>query len=228
MALSFNGINQSLTRTASASITGQPITFGSWVYPTTTSTSLFFVNFGTTGTRSGTGLGTWTNSRWALMWGRSDTGGGLFRVTAANNTIVLNQWQYVCGYMLNDSTSAIPQWVDQSGIYASTSDALTVYDENAPILTTTTWTRMGIGARQQNVVDGFFPGRVAETAAWNTILTVSEMRSLAKGVKPTYIRPNNLKFYMPGIREIGQDLAQGLTFTNNNSVSVIEHPRRYG
>jgi hypothetical protein len=69
-------------------------------------------------------------------------------------------------------------------------------------------------------------GRVAEVALWNVVLSDDEFVSLSKGFKPSRIRPQSLRFYAPIVRNL-QNLRDALTFTNNGSATVTEHPRVY-
>lgn len=71
-----------------------------------------------------------------------------------------------------------------------------------------------------------FNGQIAEAAMWNATLTADEIKSLAQGFKPTRIRPQSLKFYAPLVRDL-HDLRDALTITNNNTVTVADHPRVY-
>lgn len=73
---------------------------------------------------------------------------------------------------------------------------------------------------------GYLTGKNAEVAIWNVELTNAEIASLAKGFKPTRIRPQSLVFYAPLLRNL-QDLRGGLSLTNNNSATVADHPRVY-
>jgi hypothetical protein len=70
----------------------------------------------------------------------------------------------------------------------------------------------------------FFDGNLADIALWNVALTAAEVASLAKGFKPTRIRPQSLVFYAPLIRNL-QDTRGGLALTNNNAATVADHPR---
>ena len=67
-------------------------------------------------------------------------------------------------------------------------------------------------------------GQIAEAAIWNVALTDGEIASLAKGFKPTRIRPQSLVFYAPLIRNL-QDTRKGMALTNNNAATVAAHPR---
>lgn len=75
-------------------------------------------------------------------------------------------------------------------------------------------------------ITAFLDGRCAEVAVWNVALTDDEIVSLAKGFKPTRVRPQSLVFYAPLVRDL-QDLRGALTITNNNTATVADHPRVY-
>jgi len=88
------------------------------------------------------------------------------------------------------------------------------------------FTQIGIGARYTDSWGGFYNGDIAEPAIWNAALTAAEIASLAKGMTPDKIRPQNLVFYAPLVRNL-QDVRGGLTITNNNGATVANHPRVY-
>jgi hypothetical protein len=86
---------------------------------------------------------------------------------------------------------------------------------------------LNIGAGQyNNATSTYQNGEVAGMAVWNAALTTQELDSLAKGFKPTRIRPQSLVFYAPLIRDL-QDTRGGLALTNNNAATVAVHPRVY-
>lgn len=71
-----------------------------------------------------------------------------------------------------------------------------------------------------------FNGRLAEVAVWNAALNDDEITSLSKGIKPIYVRPQSLLYYIPLVREIKDEVsAVGLTFL---SPTAFVHTRRYG
>jgi hypothetical protein len=69
-------------------------------------------------------------------------------------------------------------------------------------------------------------GLVAEVGLWNAALTAAEIASLAKGMTCDKVRPQNLVFYAPLVRDL-IDQKGGLTITNNNGATVANHPRIY-
>ena len=72
----------------------------------------------------------------------------------------------------------------------------------------------------------FFNGTIAEVGIWNAALTAAEIASLAQGMTSDKIRPQNLVFYAPLVRDL-IDQKGGLTITNNNGATAANHPRVY-
>lgn len=76
-------------------------------------------------------------------------------------------------------------------------------------------------------VDGnMSAGEAAEHAVWDVALTADEFNALAKGLRPTRIRPQNLKFYSPIVRDIYDYKGAALTVTGTGAAT--DHPRVYG
>ena len=69
-------------------------------------------------------------------------------------------------------------------------------------------------------------GRYCEIGVWHEPLTAAEIASLAKGMTCDKVRPQNLVFYAPLVRNL-QDTKGGLAITNNNAATVANHPRVY-
>lgn len=86
--------------------------------------------------------------------------------------------------------------------------------------------RISIGARSRSYVDQYFDGIIAEVGIWNVALEPVEIASLAKGVTCDKVRPQNLRFYAPLIRDLN-DVKAGLIITNTNGATVANHPRVY-
>jgi hypothetical protein len=72
---------------------------------------------------------------------------------------------------------------------------------------------------------GHFGGQVAECGIWNVVLDDAEIAALAKGMSCDKVRPQNLCFYAPLVRDIA-DYSRALTLTNN-STTVANHPQVY-
>lgn len=70
-----------------------------------------------------------------------------------------------------------------------------------------------------------FDGRLAEMGVWNVALTDEEVAILGQFVSPLMVRPQNLVFYLPAIRDNDEDLVGGLSLTVGGTPTVSAHPR---
>lgn len=87
-------------------------------------------------------------------------------------------------------------------------------------------TRVGLAQTYVGGTSQFQGGVVAEAAIWNFKLTQAEIESLAKGFSAKRVRPQNLRFYFPMIRNLG-DCSRNLSLTSINSYSILQHPGLY-
>lgn len=78
-----------------------------------------------------------------------------------------------------------------------------------------------------NSFSTFFNGAVCHAALWRVALTDEEFASLDKGFSPRRIRPQHLRYYMPGIR-LAQDLSGGDGQPYVGSYGFTSTPRVYG
>ena len=123
-----------------------------------------------------------------------------------------NTWFHLCGVFTSVSSRSL--YVNGSLINTNTN---TVGSSNS-------YTRITIGA---NHAETFFAAaQIAEVGIWNVTLTQPEIASLAKGVTCNKIRPQNLVFYAPLIRDL-QDTKGGRIITPVNNPIVAAHPRVY-
>lgn len=126
-------------------------------------------------------------------------------------------------------------WNHCAGVFASSSSR-TAYLNN--ISATTNTSNNTVNNFQISTVNGIlgsFSGTLfntignanyAEVGIWNAALTAAEIASLAKGMTCDKVRPQNLVFYAPLVRDL-IDQKGGLTLTNNNGATVANHPRIY-
>lgn len=125
------------------------------------------------------------------------------------------------------------QWYHACGVFASATSRTAYIDGGSSGTNTTSDTPSGISSLQigrvffNNTAGQRFAGRIAETAIWNVALNIDEIRSLADGYRPSLIRPQNLVFYAPLIRDL-IDVARGISLINGDNVPVAEHVRRIG
>lgn len=96
--------------------------------------------------------------------------------------------------------------------------------------TPTTPDRVCIGFSRISGIDSpNYEGYLAEVAIWNVTLTTDELSSLYTGTKANQIRPQNLKFYMPLVRNIYDATASTTSITSGFTAnSEVSHVRRYG
>lgn len=214
MSYDFNGTNQYLT-TATTPTVGKPITLVGWVNGRVNATNILVANGRLTATP-------W--DRVQLIKQGNPTPVGVDAQEVRNNTIYTartttslgeNIWGALAGIYL--SATSRTAYLNAGGEVTNTTDAGTAVDYES----------ITIGARINNGAYGLFlNGLAAEVAMWNIDLNVAEINSLAKGFKPSRIRPQNLVFYAPLIRDL-QDTRGGRTITNNNTATVAAHPRVY-
>lgn len=136
-------------------------------------------------------------------------------VSSAVSSVVAasGQWTHACAVHSNSSSRII--YVNGINTGSNTNNN-TTNNANA----------IYIGARNSNGIGLYFIGDLAEVGIWNAALTAAEIASLAKGMTCDKIRPQNLVFYAPLVRDL-QDTKGGLTITNNNGATVAPHPRIY-
>lgn len=136
-------------------------------------------------------------------------------VVQSANSFSINNWNHFCG-IYDDTIIKRAIWLNGAGNVSTTST------EN-----TSGKNRINIGARTNaGAVGAYFDGLIAEVGIWNTTLTAAEIASLAKGMTCDKIRPQNLVFYAPLVRDL-IDQKGGLTITNNNGATVANQPRVY-
>jgi hypothetical protein len=90
---------------------------------------------------------------------------------------------------------------------------------------TPAWVIIGSGGNGTYSPLQYTNGRIAEVGVWNAVLTADEILSLARGVKPSLIRPQSLYTYIPLVRDVA-DYRNGVSITNN-ATAVAVHTRRY-
>jgi hypothetical protein len=203
MAYEFNGNNQSLS--SIDPIDAVPLTIACWfksdVLANKNLTFLSDPNFTSNG------------------WGMYLSAAGLLRgaVVAGStsdfgttSSYSINTWHHAC-------------------LSCPSNSQRTVY-LNAGAQTTNTVTRnvsaAGITTLRIGWTNNAIDGLMAEIGVWSAALTQPEIASLAKGMTCDKVRPQNLVFYAPLVRDL-IDQKGGRVITNNNGATVANHPRVY-
>lgn len=211
MAYSFNGTNQYLTTNNNLSFSN-PITISCWVNLVT--------NTGFPTLVSIQGANAYTDS--IILFIRADltlclacAGGPLYQ---ARQSVV----------------AATGTWFHAAGVVSSVSSRTVYYNYSNSGTNTST---IGVPSLSRVVVgadfgggawEGFMNGSIAEVGIWNAALTNPEILSLSRGISCRNIRPQNISFYSPLIRNLSDmRQAQNISLTNNNSATVSNHPRIY-
>lgn len=138
--------------------------------------------------------------------------GGVSTSASTSTSASVDTWHHACGTW----ESATSRWA-----YLDAGGA----DESTTSNTPTSIDRMAIGARARSSDSKHMSGAIAEAAMWNTTLTPTEVTMLALGLAPYLVRPANLVFYMPMVRDNDVDIIGGISFTPQASPTISDHPR---
>ena len=120
-------------------------------------------------------------------------------------------------------------------VVATSATSRTIYINNGGAVTNTTSrvlttpTRWLIGANYGGAITPNLEAQVAEVAVWNATISTTDIASLYTGAKATAVKPQNLKIYVPLIRDISENAGSTTSITSTISDTTIEpHVRRYG
>jgi len=116
---------------------------------------------------------------------------------------------------------------------SSTSRTIYLNGGNASSNTTsraiTTPTRWLAGANYGGSIAPGYEGRICEIGIWNVALGAADIASLYRDQKASFIKPQNLKVYVPLIRDIKDEREATSSISSTISDTTIEsHIRRYG
>lgn len=215
MAYSFTAASSQYLSSVLTSLSPYPLTISCWFNSnnTTANQALVYVGPSTSTSRlflfaAGAVAGD------PVSFDAIGSGGGSAQTANSTSGYTANTWNHACGV----ATSSTLRTVYLNGGSSGT---------NITSVTPSAADRLTIGSRLSTGVAGvFFDGDVAEVGIWNAALTATEIASLAKGMTCDKIRPQNLVFYAPLVRNL-QDANGGLTITNNNAATIANQPRVY-
>jgi hypothetical protein len=212
MAYNFTAANSQYLNTGSIPVTSTPLTIAAWFYPTADAS----------GTLCSIGVSSGTN-RQQLFYDSTLSGSGRL---AANSVDNLGQSESSISNVIT-----LNAWQHGAGVYTSSTERLAYHNGNAGTVNTVSRIPSGlntitIGGRWNTAIGGLVTGRIAEVGIWSVALTAAEVASLSKGMTCDKVRPQNLVFYAPLVRDL-IDKKGGLAITNNNGATVATHPRVY-
>lgn len=183
MARNFNGTTDLIAADAAAAslfpADASPLTLAIWLKGALGATKSFL----------SIGRSTTANAAIVLTTASGPTGAIRLVITDNTNTTRLNvsgtaviqdsTWHHAC--LTLDTSRLVKFYAD--GIL----DVSTSYTSGG----TYTMGRVGIGCQRRSTNIQFFPGALAEVAAWTRILSSREVASLASGLPANFLAPNN-------------------------------------
>jgi len=184
--------------TASGLSLPRPFTIACWFNPTSVTTRGLFRIIETTH-RCGELL---VNGSGACIFQQV---GSSIQTATSSNTYSANTWAHACGVSAASNSRTV--YLDGTG---------TSNSGNLGTLNNATNIEIGWS---------FFSGRLAECGIWDIALTADDVASLAKGYTCDRVRPENLIFYAPLVRNI-QDIIEAKSLSNSGA-TVANHPRVY-
>jgi len=212
MSFGFNSASTQYLSTTSTPVSAAPMTIAAWFYPTSTAAASVICSVGVA---AGSDRFTLYSdlSLAGNKVGAQSIASGVISEATYPNVVVLNTWQH--GASVFESTTS--RYVYHNGV-ASTQNTASSSPSGVDSIT--------IGARRSPAIGVLMNGSIAQLGIWDAALTADEIASLADGMICSRVRPQNLKFYAPLVREL-IDIKARLTITNNNSASVGGNPRLY-
>ncbi len=136
-------------------------------------------------------------------------GGGGFSQAVSTRSVSVNSWHHI------------------AGVYRSASSRDAYVDGGGKGSDTTTVTPAPMSRTEVGRVGGFatyLDGALAEVGIWNVALSDEEIRRLALGQTPLWIRPRALVFYAPLTAGEDFDVVRGLSLVASGAPGVRGHP----
>jgi len=213
--MAYNFTNQTVSTSkirALGSFFSYPLTINCWFYPTITGVgSLHLVSFV-------------ENTASVVHMLRLDSNTNLVQYNTSTPLSASSSASYTTNTW--NMATAVGTSATSRTVYLNAANSGTQTTSRTP----TTPDRVCIGFSRVSGIDTpTMAGYIAEVAIWNATLTTDELSSLYKGTKADQIRPQNLKFYMPLVRNIYDETASttGITYEFGANPEV-NHVRRYG
>ena len=139
------------------------------------------------------------------------TAGGSFGSPARTTTgFTAGTWHHAAG-VVNSSTS-VSAFIDGGSKHTV----------NPAVGDPGSLDRVAVGAQGNATLSLAFDGAVAEAGIWNIALSDADIIALASGLSPLLVRPSELMFYAPLIRDVIAVKGPVLTATGT---TVVDHPR---
>jgi hypothetical protein len=160
-----------------------------------------------------------TNEAWGLSAAGGTTGDPVsFLAYDGGGTVVSTTSGYSVGTRHHAAGVCVSD--TERHVYIDGGSKGSTTDDKSPDLVD----RLSIGRAGDSSPGYHMSGPIAEVAIWNIDLIDAEIVLLAKGYSPLFIRPQNLVFYMPLVRDDDEDLIGGLSLTAFNAPTIDAHP----
>ena len=216
MAYSFTAANSQSLATASTPVSTTPCTLACWYRTTSTTNATALVVLQDANGQSRIQIGT----------------NGIASPKRAIQAIALDSNGVIATVGQNETSYSANTWYHGAAVFASTSDVYAYFNGSAGIrvgagsVVVSGIDQILIGARFTTSLGSYHDGQIADVGVWNAALTAAEIASLAKGMTCDKVRPQNLVYYAPLVRDL-IDQKGGLAIANNNGATVANHPRIY-
>jgi hypothetical protein len=188
--------------TGNISVINRPLTMSVWLRRTSALNQDRFVTQLNQSTdqqfhRIGTDLGN--------VYAQNSQADGFGNNRSVINATILNTWVHAVGIF---TTTRARVWLDGSqGTLTNTDRLVSTFDR---------W-----------LIGNNMDGQIGDVGVWDVELNSGEIVALAKGFKPSRVRPQSLVYYAPLIREV-QEVRTALTLTASASApTVATHHRVY-
>lgn len=136
----------------------------------------------------------------------------VFASTSTGYTV--NTWHHICGVFSAANSRTI--YIDAGSSGTNTAS------KSPSGLDSVAFGGIRLGGAWQS----YSTRRIAEGAVWGAAISQEEIASLARGFRPSIIRPQSLLIYAPLLRDV-VELKSGLSLSTSGT-SVVPHPRRIG
>jgi hypothetical protein len=137
---------------------------------------------------------------------------GLNRTITDAGSMSAGTAYHICGVMTSSSASEL----FVNGVSVGTAAGRTTTNQDRVIIGAT----MASGTAASHI-----DADVADVAIWNVALTAADIAQLADNVSPIFVKPQNLVFYAPLIRDL-TEWRSGISLTASGSTASA-HPRIY-
>jgi hypothetical protein len=173
-----------------------------------------------------------TNDRPGIWIGDKDVINHRSQLQFQDSGAVFN-FQYETASGTSESSGgsmSVNTWYHLAGVAASVSSRIGYLDGAAQTEDTNNWgdltavDRVAIGAEAGSTPVEYMDGHVAEAAVWDVALSQADITTLAAGYSPLFVKPQNLVFYLPMVRDEDLDWIANLSMTAAATPTVSDHP----